>query len=164
MRLHELSFWDAVDRVREREPRYRREAYGFIVGALGVTVGGLPLERRRDPVRRHLSGGELLHGVAALARSEFGFLAPTVFSEWGVHTGEDIGCIVFQLVECEQLSVSPEDSLDDFRGFDLAAGLATAGRPAPRPHDGPGGWSGGAPDPSGPLSGPGSGSGPEPAR
>ena len=116
MRVHELPFWDAVDRVRESDPRYRREAYGFVVGALGVTVGALPLERRRDPARRHLSGGELLHGIAALARREFGFLAPTVFSEWGVHSGEDIGRIVFQLVECQQLSVSAEDSLEDFLG------------------------------------------------
>ena len=162
MRLHELTFWDAVDQVRESDPRYRREAYGFVVGALGVTVGELPLERRRDPVRRHLSGGELLDGIAVLARREFGFLAPTVFSEWGVHTGEDIGRMVFQLVECQQLSVSPEDSLDDFRGFDLAASLTGAGRPATRPHDASGGVQGGAPDPLGP--GPGSGSGPEPAR
>ena len=158
MKLQELSFWDAVDRVREGDPRYRREAYGFVVGALGVTVGELPLERRGDPVRRHLSGGELLRGIATLARREFGFLAPTVFWEWGVHNSEDIGRIVFQLVECQQLSVSPEDSFDDFRGFDLAASLAVGERPV----DAPGGVPGRAPDPFGPGADP--GSGPEPAR
>ena len=162
MRLHELSFWDAVDRVREGDPRYRREAYGFVVGALGVTVGELPAERRSDPARRHLSGPELLRGIGVLARREFGFLAPTVFGEWGVHSGEDIGRIVFQLVECQQLSVSPEDSFDDFRGFDLAASLAEATRPASRPDDASGGVSGRGSDPFGPGAGP--GSGPEPAR
>lgn len=164
MRVHELPFWDAVDRVRESDPRYRREAYGFVVGALGVTVGELPLERRRDPARRHLSGGELLHGIAVLARREFGFLAPTVFSEWGVHSGEDIGRIVFQLVECQQLSVSAEDSLEDFRGFDLAASLAATDRPASWPGHAPGRVSGAAPDAFGPPPAPGPGSGPEPAR
>jgi uncharacterized repeat protein (TIGR04138 family) len=156
MRLHELPFWDAVDRVREGDPRYRREAYGFVVGALGVTVAELPLERRRDPERRHLSGGELLRGVATLARREFGFLAPTVFSEWGVHTGEDVGHIVFQLVGCQQLSARAQDTIEDFRGFDLAASLGADARA-----DGAPGRVSGTP---GPPPRPGSGSGPEPAR
>jgi uncharacterized repeat protein (TIGR04138 family) len=160
MRLQELPFWDAVDRVRERDPRYRREAYGFVVGALGVTVAELPLERRRDPERRHLSGGELLLGVATLARREFGFLAPTVFSEWGVHTGEDVGHIVFQLVGCQQLSARAQDTIDDFRGFDLAASLG-AGAPD---SGAPGRVRGGTPGPFGPAPGPETGSGPEPAR
>jgi uncharacterized repeat protein (TIGR04138 family) len=161
---HERRFWDAVDCVREGDARYRREAYGFVVGALGVTVAALPATRRHDPVRRHLSGRELLRGIATLAQREFGFLAPTVFSEWGVNTSEDVGRIVFQLVAIGQLSVSPEDSLDDFRGFDLAGSLADAGGPAPRRGIPPGGVSGGATDQSGSGAGPGSGSGPEPAR
>src|SRR6266571_3838709 len=124
MTTDEMPFWDAVDHLRERDPRYRREAYGFVVAALGWTVETLPADRRRDPVHRHLSGGELLRGLAALARQEFGPLAGTVFSEWGVHSAEDVGRIVFQLVECQQLSKRPEDRLEDFRGFDLAASLA----------------------------------------
>lgn len=119
----DVPFWDAVDRLRERDGRYRREAYGFVVGALGVAVGRLPAERHRDPVRRHLSGHELLEGIVNLARHEFGFLAPTVFREWGVRRGEDVGRIVFELVECRQLSARPEDSAEDFRGFELLARL-----------------------------------------
>jgi uncharacterized repeat protein (TIGR04138 family) len=121
----EESFWDAVDRVREREPRYRREAYGFVIAALGATVQALPVERQRDPLRRHLSGAELVAGLIALARSEFGVMAPTVFREWGATTSEDIGRMVFQLVECGQLSARDEDSLEDFRdGPELLEALA----------------------------------------
>ena len=87
----ELLFWDAVDRIRETDERYRREAYGFVVAALGATVQALPPERLADPVRRHLGGAELLRGVVRLARQEFGALAPTVFREWGVTAGEDVG-------------------------------------------------------------------------
>ena len=119
MSSSDLLFWDAVDRIRETEPRYRREAYGFVVGALGITVQALPPERLADPVLRHLTGGELLHGLVRLARQEFGVLAPTVFREWGGLAGEDVGRIVFRLVECGELSARPEDSLEDFRGFDL---------------------------------------------
>jgi uncharacterized repeat protein (TIGR04138 family) len=121
----ELLFWDAVDGIRETEARYRREAYGFVVAALGTTVQALPPERLADPALRHLTGGELLRGLVRLARQEFGVLGPTVFREWGVLTGEDIGRIVFRLVECGELSARPEDSLDDFRDFDLFEGLTT---------------------------------------
>lgn len=123
MSRSELLFWDAVDRIRESDERYRREAYGFVVGALGATVQALPPERLADPVRRHLGGAELLRGVVRLARREFGAMAPAVFREWGVTAGEDVGNIVFRLVECGELSARPEDSLEDFRGFDLLGSL-----------------------------------------
>jgi len=130
MSLGEESFWDAVERVRERESRYRREAYGFVIAALGATVQALPPERQQDPTRRHLSGSELVSGMLALAREEFGVLAPTVFREWGVTTSEDIGSMVFQLVECGQLSARAEDSIEDFRaGPDLLEALAGSSPP-----------------------------------
>ena len=112
----EQGFWDAVDTIRERDGGFRREAYGFVVAALGVVVQSLPQERRADPERRHLSGRELLDGVVRLARAEFGALAPTVFREWGIERSEDVGRIVFQLVENGQLSARPEDTLEDFQG------------------------------------------------
>ena len=116
MNPSDQSFWDAVDALRERHDRYRREAYGFVVAALGVAVQAQPDARRLDASRRHLSGSELLEAVICLARQEFGSLARTVFGEWGVTTGEDVGAIVFHLVEAGQLSARPEDTLDDFRG------------------------------------------------
>src|SRR5437660_1390603 len=58
MNRPESSFWDAVDGIRERDPAYGREAYGFVVAALGVVAEALPAERRRDRERRHLTGAE----------------------------------------------------------------------------------------------------------
>ena len=113
----DVPFWDAVDRIREREPRYRREAYGFLLLALGATVNALPPERQADPARRHLSGHELLLGVVQLARQEFGSMAPVVFEEWAVRASTDVGELVFQLVECGQLSARPEDRREDFQGL-----------------------------------------------
>jgi uncharacterized repeat protein (TIGR04138 family) len=120
----ETPFWDAVDRIGEAGSPYRREAYGFVVAALGTAVDGLPAERRSDPERRHLSGEELLAAVILLARRELAFPA-IVFEEWGVTRGEDVGRIVMQLVEVGQLSARPEDTLDAFRGVtDLLVVLA----------------------------------------
>ncbi len=123
--MGETTFWDAVDGLRERDGGYAREAYGFVAFALRVTVERLPSERLLDLERRHLSGRELLEGVVSLARAEFGPLATTVFQEWGVRRGEDVGCIVFQLVDCGQLSARPEDTMADFiSGEDLLAALS----------------------------------------
>lgn len=133
----EETFWDAVDRVRESDPGYRREAYGFVMAALGATVQALPEERQRDPLRRHLGGAELVQGIVALARLEFGVMAVTVFREWGVTGSTDIGRIVFQLVECGQLSARDEDSMEDFLGgpdlFEALAGTTAAILPGRRP-------------------------------
>ena len=125
----ETAFWDAVDALRAERRRYAREAYGFVMAGLTATVQALPEMRRASQVARHLSGGELLAGIVRLAREEFGAMAPMVFREWGVCASEDIGAIVFELVECGQLSARPEDTLEAFRdGFDLMAELG-AGSP-----------------------------------
>jgi uncharacterized repeat protein (TIGR04138 family) len=119
------SFWEAVDRLRESDPSYRREAYGFVLAAVGHTVRGLSRERLADPEKRHLSGQELLHGAVQLARREFGLMAPTVFREWGVLASTDVGEIVFQLIGEGQLQARREDRREDFAGGpDLLHALA----------------------------------------
>lgn len=111
-----LLLLDTIDGIRARNPRYARNAYLFVLGALQDVVSELPPERLVDPVRRHLSGRELLVGVVALARREFGMLAPVVFREWGVLANEDVGRMVFELVGSGQLTARPEDSPEDFEG------------------------------------------------
>jgi uncharacterized repeat protein (TIGR04138 family) len=124
----ETIFRDAVDELRERGSRFAREAYVFVVAALGETVRALPTKRLADPVRRHLSGQELTAGVVRIAREEFGPLAPMVFLEWGVRATEDIGSIVFELVAAGQLNARPEDTMADFTGGRLDLLGALAGR------------------------------------
>ncbi len=128
----EQGFWDSVDAIRDGDARFRREAYGFLAAALAMTVRRLPRERFDDPVRRHLSGRELLTSLVRVARSEFGELAPMVFAEWGVRSGRDVGEMVFQLVRSGQMTARPEDTLDDFEGFDLARELLAEPGRTPR--------------------------------
>lgn len=116
--MNEDALYDRIDELRARDPRFRREAYLFLLAALEFVV-------ERLPVRRHVSGQELLQGIAELARRNFGSLAHAVFTEWGVQSSTDIGEMVFQLVEAGIMGRQPEDSLEDFAGFDLPAALAT---------------------------------------
>lgn len=132
MSAKEASLWDVIDDIRETDERYGREAFVFVIAALNATVQELPVIRRHDPVRRHLSGQELLHGIVRLARDEFGEMASVVFREWGIRRGEDVGNIVFHLVGRGQLSARPEDSIEDFRiGLDLLRALSTRSDPFP---------------------------------
>lgn len=126
----ETPLLDVVDDLRERGSRYAREAYLFVVTALGYTADALPAYRRANPALRHLTGQELVAGVIRLARQEFGDMAPVVFREWRVLKTEDIGRIVFDLVEADHLSARPEDTIEDFlHGPDLLAALADAETP-----------------------------------
>lgn len=115
----DIPFWVAVDGIRARQPRYSREAYGFVMLALGRVVERLPDERRQDPQMRHITGQELLRGVVDLARAEFGVMAPMVFGEWGLQRAADLGEIVFELVGAGQLNARPEDRREDFHGPEL---------------------------------------------
>jgi len=104
-----LIFENAVEAIRAGDGRYRLEAYQFVREALDWQVSRLS-------VRRHVSGPELLEGVKRLAWERFGPMARTVLNHWGLVDGEDVGRIVFQLVDAGILSKTEDDRLDDFAG------------------------------------------------
>ena len=57
---------------------------------------------------------ELVDGLCDLAVERFAFLAPTVLERWGITRTDDVGEIVFTLVDIGLLGRSPQDSKDDF--------------------------------------------------
>jgi len=107
------SFQETVSEICKKDPRYQPDAYFFLVEALDSTVKDI---RKNQPDHgRHVSGKELLEGIKAYALDEFGPLAYTVFSEWGVHATQDFGEIVFSLVAAGRLGKTEKDSLEDFK-------------------------------------------------
>ena len=104
-----LIFESVVESIRADDDRYAVDAYQFVREALDWQVS-------RMSVRRHISGAELLDGVQRLARERFGPMARTVLNHWGLVDGEDVGRIVFQLVDAGILSKTDDDRLDDFAG------------------------------------------------
>ena len=121
-----FDFWERVHAIREKDPRFRREAYEFVMRGLEHTT-----QRVVGP-RRHVSGQELLRGLIDLARQDYGELAWTVFNEWGVTRSEDFGAIVFLLVEDGLLGRQDNDSPEDFHGgLDLKAELEPPARQRP---------------------------------
>lgn len=102
-----VDLWDQITRISLRNPRYRREAYFFV-------LQGIQWSFEQLGVRRHLSGEEFTELLVAFAREQYGELAPFVFEEWGVYRTADLGRIVYGLIEAGLMSRRPEDSLRDF--------------------------------------------------
>ena len=47
-------------------------------------------------------------------------MVPTVFEHWRVRSCEDIGSIVFNLIEAREFGKSEQDTIEDFRrGYDF---------------------------------------------
>ncbi len=56
-----------------------------------------------------------------MALDRYGPMARTVLEHWGIHTTEDIGDIVFAMVDFGILTKQDEDRREDFRDvFDFA--------------------------------------------
>jgi len=98
-----------MDAICEKDPRYKPDAYEFVMQALSFTQ-----KKLRRP--KHVSGSELLDGMKELLMERYGPMALSVLHHWGIQTTEDFGHVVFNLVENKVLSKSEEDKIETFRG------------------------------------------------
>jgi uncharacterized repeat protein (TIGR04138 family) len=114
-----------IAEIVRRDPRYAYEAYEFVFAALAHTqkaLGRVPSGEPGEEVEaaNHVRGPELLHGVRDLALREFGLMARTVFRRWGINRTDDVGEIIFNLIDANLMSKTPEDSRRDFHAiYDL---------------------------------------------
>jgi len=113
--MPELDFPEIIELIYKEDTRYAKKAYDFVRLGLDYTVKEL---RKRDPKRAvksiHVSGPELLQGMRAYALDQFGPLAKTVLSDWGITRCRDFGAIVYNLIEYNVFSKTPDDCLEDF--------------------------------------------------
>ena len=114
---------ERLEDLLENDPRYPREAYTFVFEALDATVRELHEIGPDDPIPpsedHHVTGSDLLEGMYRYAIEEFGCLAATVFSSWGLIASDDVGEIVFNLVDHGLMGSRDSDRRSDFdEGFD----------------------------------------------
>ena len=125
-----LGLEEQIQEVRTKDPRYRREAYFFLLEALDYTIDSLG-RYDLDGEERHVGPREYLEGIREYAILRFGPLAGLVLRKWGVRSTADIGEIVFNMVECGLLHSRPQDRKEDFReayDFDRAFSLEASVR------------------------------------
>ncbi len=116
---------ELLNGILVRDPRYTVEAYAFVRGGLDFTV-------RRLENQRHISGQELLEGIREFAIDEFGPMTKTVLNGWGIQRTEDVGEIVFNMVETGLLGKTEEDTRADFaNGYDFDEAFRKPFKPAP---------------------------------
>ncbi len=106
--MNELQFADDVmARIRARGGQYHERGYLFVLATIEF------LQSRLE-ARRHVTAAELAWACRDFARKQFGLLAPGVLAHWGIKRTEDIGRIVFTLVEVGLLVTQPGDAESDF--------------------------------------------------
>ncbi len=129
--MKKISYNEALSQIVREDPRYDEHAYLFIREALDHTIQ--TLDKPVEGPGRHVTGRELLEGIRQYALQEFGPMAHRVLAHWGVHTCEDIGEMVFNLVNKGILGKTENDSKKDFAGgYDFNDAFVTPFLPANR--------------------------------
>lgn len=97
--------------ILRKDDRYDSRAYDFVLRVISEASA---------TAKGHVTGQELLGFFRDLALDAYGPLAFTVLDDWGLHTCEDVGEIVFNLLDSKRISKTPNDSREDFiGGFDF---------------------------------------------
>ena len=100
--MKKQNFLEMVNLIVKEDDRYTMEAYGFLKEALV------------SKAQRHVTGQELLEGVREYALDQFGPMAFTVLTSWGLERCEDFGEMVFNLIEYGVFSKNEDDTKEDF--------------------------------------------------
>ncbi|MFA5362505.1 MAG: Minf_1886 family protein [Candidatus Omnitrophota bacterium] len=102
------NFYAVVEDICERDKRYKPDSYEFV-------MEGVRFSQMRFKKAGHVSGRELAEGVRELAVKKFGPMAKSVLQYWGMTRTEDIGNIVFNMIDKKILQKTEMDTLDDFK-------------------------------------------------
>ena len=117
------KFRAIVQDIILNDRRYTEEAYYFVNEA--VAFASEFCQKPQFGSGRHLAAEELLDAMCEFSRNEFGTMAVVVLNNWGILTTLDWGHVIFNLIDAEILSASPEDRLGDFNEvFDLKKELS----------------------------------------
>jgi uncharacterized repeat protein (TIGR04138 family) len=111
--MAKINFVEVVEKICESDLRFSTDAYHFVQEGLNHTLKSL--KRGGQHAHRHVSGQELLHGLREFALKEYGPMSKAVLNEWGIKTTDDIGQIVFNLVNASVLGKNDTDSPSDFK-------------------------------------------------
>jgi len=118
----EMSQEIDLKQIMHKAGGYAPESYRFIRDGLahtvrvvhGDTVLEAPPSSREEEDSRHVSGPELCDGLRDFGVKQYGLLARTVLSRWGIRSTEDFGKIIFAMVEAGLMRTTEDDRLEDF--------------------------------------------------
>ena len=100
---------DKLNEILSRDKRYSASAYALVSEAMSALIGDMS-------GKRHVDGAELFDSVVTVARNRYGNMGRLVLESWGIYNCEDIGEVVFNMVDAGILARRPSDSRSDFKG------------------------------------------------
>ena len=110
-----MHFDTALENILAKDSRYEGEAYLFLKEALDYTVSNESTQKLTNS--KHVSAKELLIGFREYALKQYGPMAATLFQEWRILSCQDIGNMVFLLIEEGMFGKQDSDSPDDFKPY-----------------------------------------------
>ncbi|MFZ9920140.1 MAG: Minf_1886 family protein [Terrimicrobiaceae bacterium] len=130
--MQQTGFQEAVEKISRKDDRYHAEAYAFLRDSLEATM------KRRKKTKKesgsHVGAEELLDGFRLHALDEFGPMSLMVLDYWGVRASEDVGNMVFNLVDAQVFGKTDEDTIESFRDvFDFNDVFVLPFQPAGEP-------------------------------
>lgn len=129
--MQTIGFQEALEKILKEDARYHAEAYTFLRDALEATLKRRK-KSRKETATTHVSATELLDGFRHHALHEFGPMAITVLGYWGLTGPEDVGNIVFNLVQSGVFGKTDEDTIESFReGYDFQEAFVQPFQPTP---------------------------------
>ena len=109
-----LSRDERIAQAAMADKRYPAAAFAYVAKAVPAVAKELCAREKNRSARKHISGQELTEGLRRLLLRDFGRMAIDVLKSWHITRTLDFGEIVYDLVAVNVLSVSPQDSREDF--------------------------------------------------
>ncbi len=129
--MQAMQFEQSVVSILKRDKRFDPHAYFFLKDALDFTLKRIADSNNGQA--RHVTGPELLAGFRDCALEQFGPMASTLMSEWSVRKCQDVGDMVFHLIEEQVFGKQDTDKKEDFSEvFDFESSLITPFLPKSR--------------------------------
>jgi len=99
---------DDFSDIVAKDGRYDARAYALLMDVVRYLSG--------EKGDRHCSGEDILEEFKERALDQYGPLAYTVLTEWGLSRTEDVGEMMFNLVDSRRIGRDDSDSAEAFAG------------------------------------------------
>ena len=107
MDIEEFDFEDDFADILAKDSRYHPRAYTVLLNVFGFLS---------EKTQGHVSGEDILEEFKEEVLDQFGPMAYTVLTEWGLKCTEDIGEMMVNLVEANRIVKEDNDSYESFAG------------------------------------------------
>lgn len=107
-----IDFQEALEKITAEHRDYHPSAYKFL-----YTVTTPYAERENRAQASHITVEDFYKMIYSEALRNYGPMAYTVFSYWGMKTNQDIACVVQRMVNVGLLMMEKSESQEAFHQF-----------------------------------------------